>query len=425
MMRKNKDKETKTQPDKRNLMKLFLLFALPFMALQSFAQEIIMWNETTNKSGITNFKGDTIVPCIYDNAHFVIKQQLVLVELDKKYGLIDVSGKNVVPLGLYNRIGDFEQGIAIVWQGKKNGCIDSTGKLIVPCQYDYIELYYNESIRVDLNQQSGLLDLTGKVLVPIGKYTNITPPWGEKTFCVSAQGKVGFINTQGKEIVPLGKYDAVSPFQNGFSRVEKEGNMGYINKDGEEILPCHYIISKEEFQNGYAVAGMHYGDKDGFGLVDTMGNEVIPCVYSAVSQLYNGLALVEDNLKCGFFDATGKEVISFGKYSTALPFSEGLAAVRSQGRMGYINPSDEVVIPFKYDRCYPFSDGYAIVRNKGKYGMINKAGEEVIPCLYDKLSPFKHGVAQAKLDDKRFHIDTTGHSWENKEEDIEYKGVHL
>ena len=58
--------------------------------------------------------------------------------------------------------------------------------------------------------------------------------------------------------------------------------------------------------------------------------------------------------------------------------------------------------------------------------MINKAGEEVIPCLYDKLSPFKHGVAQAKLDGKRFHIDTTGHSWENKEEeDIEYKGVHL
>lgn len=51
------------------------------------------------------------------------------------------------------------------------------------------------------------------------------------------------------------------------------------------------------------------------------------------------------------------------QYEDAMPFSEGLAAVKKDGKWGYIDESGAVVIPFQFDRAYGFNEGYAIVGN--------------------------------------------------------------
>lgn len=54
------------------------------------------------------------------------------------------------------------------------------------------------------------------------------------------------------------------------------------------------------------------------------------------------------------------------QYKDARNFSERLAAVKKDGKWGYINPVGDTVIDFQYDRAYSFSEGKALVEKHVK-----------------------------------------------------------
>ena len=45
------------------------------------------------------------------------------------------------------------------------------------------------------------------------------------------------------------------------------------------------------------------------------------------------------------------------QYEDADSFNEGLAAVKKDGKWGYIDETGKTVIPFEYDYAFPFSEG--------------------------------------------------------------------
>lgn len=49
------------------------------------------------------------------------------------------------------------------------------------------------------------------------------------------------------------------------------------------------------------------------------------------------------------------------QYEKAGIFSDGLAPAKQNGKWGYINTDNEVVIPFQYDVAGIFNEGYAVV----------------------------------------------------------------
>ena len=53
----------------------------------------------------------------------------------------------------------------------------------------------------------------------------------------------------------------------------------------------------------------------------------------------------------------------------------------------------------QYDELYPFSEGMAAVKKDGKYGYINTKGELVIPCQFGYASDFIEGTAVVVKDD--------------------------
>jgi serine/threonine protein kinase len=119
------------------------------------------------------------------------------------------------------------------------------------------------------------------------------------------------------------------------------------------------------------------------------------------------LAAVKFNGKWGFIDKTGKEVIPC-KYDYAAHFSEGFAAVELNGKYGYIDKTGKKVIPCKYDAADHFSEGLAAVELNGKWGHINKTGKEVIPCKYYLAHSFFDGLSLIGLNGKYGCIDKTG-----------------
>ena len=110
---------------------------------------------------------------------------------------------------------------------------------------------------------------------------------------------------------------------------------------------------------------------------------------------------------------TGRIVIDAeaNNYCKAWVFSEGLAAVMKDGKIGFINANNEVVIPFQFDysdECrmydfgYLFHNGYCIMTNTdGDLGLIDTTGKWIVEPAYDEIwAPHKSGYRVIVKDNK-------------------------
>ena len=117
--------------------------------------------------------------------------------------------------------------------------------------------------------------------------------------------------------------------------------------------------------------------------------------YEYVGEYSDGLAMVQLNGKLGFIDKSGTEVIPC-KYDYANPFSEGRAYVKLNGKYGYITPTG-----IWYDDADKYlHDNLRRVKLNGTWGFIDKSGTEVIPCKYDGAYSFSEGLAKVVLKDE-------------------------
>lgn len=117
---------------------------------------------------------------------------------------------------------------------------------------------------------------------------------------------------------------------------------------------------------------------------------------------------------------TGEIVIDAqsNNYSKAWIFSEGVAAVMKDGKIGFINTDNEVVIPFIFDypkrpysdiHNYLFHNGYCMMTDKeGKCGLIDAAGNWVVEPIYDEVwVPQDNGLRVVVKNGKRGLLDTS------------------
>ena len=205
-------------------------------------------------------------------------------------------------------------------------------------------------------------------------------------------------------------------FSNGYLQVCKNKKYGFIDKSGNEVVLCKYS-RVEDFKYDVAVV---YGDIDDrvgarkMGLVNTKGQEVIPCdkVREGLAGNESGEYIVKKNSKYGVIDKDLNIIIPF-EYDGIGVFSEGLASVIKNGKKGFIDKANRLIIPCEYDEPDPewgvsdnFSEGLVNVSKDGKWGYINKSNKVVIPFIYDIAESFHGGLALVNLGE--YCIDVTG-----------------
>lgn len=343
---------------------------------------------------------------------------------DYKCGYIDKTGAEIIPYK-YDDVNDFSGDLAIVEFGEfpnsKPGCIDKTGREIVSCdKYDGMILF-NDFIWVRIDNRRGIVDRNGVEIAPciyddVG--SEFDKGFSNGMITVKRDGKWGFVNRNGQEVIPC-KYDRAHEFSsNGLARVQLEGKEGLIDKTGKEVVPCKYSYIRD-FSDGLAiVAG------NGFGVINESGEEVVPCKYSGAADGFSeGLAAVKvgeyyrgEEEKWGYIDKTGTEVIPCNaEYIYANNFSEGLACVIKKAggenrEIVYLNKdgTEAFSLGTIYESAADFLGGTAAVRRNGKRGYIDKTGQEVIPCRYDAIGKFYEGFAPAQIDGKWGCIDKNG-----------------
>ena len=124
----------------------------------------------------------------------------------------------------------------------------------------------------------------------------------------------------------------------------------------------------------------------------------------------------------GFINTKTGDVVIDAKandYEKAWVFSDGLAAVMKDGKVGFIDANNKLVIPFRFDysdKCimyeigYLFHDGYCVMTNKdGKFGLIDISGNWVVEPEYDELwNAHKTGNRIVVNDGKHGVLDSCG-----------------
>lgn len=130
--------------------------------------------------------------------------------------------------------------------------------------------------------------------------------------------------------------------------------------------------------------------------------------YSQVGRILDGVAAVESNSKWGFINEDGQEVIPC-IYEEVWRFSHGIVRVKHDGKWGFINKKGEEVIPCIFDDTgFLSEEGLANVELNGKYGFYNEKGYEIVPCIYDSAHDFCEGLALVMKNNLFGFIDTTG-----------------
>jgi hypothetical protein len=193
---------------------------------------------------------------------------------------------------------DFFEGLQPVAKKGKVGFIDTRGNWAVQPVYDHVENFHDSAARV------------------------ILPGANSKWF---------FIDKNGKRLFEK-EFQRVSDFHEGLARFgDGKQDSGFVDKTGRIAIKAAPDVKQfADFSEGKA---RFYTTNLSEGFIDSNGKVLIPAAKPHIhfSDFHDGLCLAKidtgKKMLCGFIDTTGNWAIK-PIYSSAIDFSEGLAAVR-------------------------------------------------------------------------------------------------
>lgn len=129
----------------------------------------------------------------------------------------------------------------------------------------------------------------------------------------------------------------------------------------------------------------------------------------------DSLAVFCSEGKRGYYNTYTGEIAVPAQYRRAWIFSEGLAGVQRNGKIGFINRKGHIVIPFLFPyhgNCldsFVFEDGHCVVADStGHCGIIDKTGTWLISPEYDCIKAYKeYAIATKEGVTKQIRYDGT------------------
>lgn len=306
-----------------------------------------------------------------------------------KYSFIIEDSSGLGDLLPAKNTGIFSDGMCQFWNIMNlHGYINTSGEIVIPCIYSTAYDFCAGIAPVCKDDQWGVIDTNGEVVIPFGEYESIGK-FKDGMSVVKKDGKFGYIDSTGALVIPC-EFDAAYDFGDGLACVYSVENRmcGYIDKTGTLVIPTFGYGDGYYFEDG--LAPDYDWLKQKYGCIDKTGERVIPAEFDNIYGFSDGLSYaIKDGQRC-YIDKTGQIVITGYDGGT---FSEGLAPVEDGDKYGYIDTNGEIVLPFQYDHAGSFNEGVAVFITKGrngfedgKQGVIDRTGDIIIPCEYDAIT---------------------------------------
>ncbi|MGN1134603.1 MAG: WG repeat-containing protein [Oscillospiraceae bacterium] len=311
---------------------------------------------------------------------------------------IDKSG-NIVTDYKFDTANFFSEGFASVSREGKYGAIDMSANIKIPLSYCYLGKFSCGLAAVkNSNEKFGFIDLNNKIIIPY-KY-DFVKNFSENIAVVSEDNyDFVMVNQNGEELFTAEcNYRAlIGSFKNGLQRqgysyYDIAGNCvisdHIYRMDAWEFLPGDFsdglavypVINDSEWQitNDYDIN--YYMDSNNwkYKYIDIYGNSAFEDMYDHAENFSENLAVIEKNGQRGVIDNSGKLIYSndtvYGQYSegyiTYYKETNGLK------KYGFLDEKGNVSIDAQYDSILKnFTDGLALVKLNEMLMYIDYNGE--------------------------------------------------
>lgn len=229
---------------------------------------------------------------------------------------------------------------------------------------------------------------------------------------VMRKGKWAYVTQTGSKITDH-KFIYAGPFASGLAPVTEEGGACYfIDTEGNKK---HVILGVENIERlGFIEDGIFpLYDGKSWSFYD-MNHQVVFGGFEDASALGNGIVAVKKNDKWQLLDSTGAAVGTKTYDSVIMDdkqvvYRNERLFVSNGDKIEMITSTGEVVGSGKYEEARLFNDAtYAAVKINGKWGYIDKEGKIVVEPVYDDARSFSNGLAAVMKDGAWGFIDTEG-----------------
>lgn len=194
--------------------------------------------ETTCQTiyGAINKEGKAVLPFEYYKLDD-FTQNVSIATNRQGTGAVDKTGKVIIPF-IYNdspgvdTVSKFTNGYSVVRKNVGNadkyGAYDEQGNIVIPFEYDHLADFNEQGYVVAVKQgKVGIIDKYNKVSLPFG--SNSLEHWTNNLFLITTPNheRTGLIDNTGKEIIPIDHY-ANFAFSNYEASFFKEKGDSYI-----------------------------------------------------------------------------------------------------------------------------------------------------------------------------------------------------
>jgi len=174
----------------------------------------------------------------------------------------------------------------------------------------------------------------------------------------------------GFEVYP--NYQLKGEFNDGVAVVKKKDEYGRIDRKGK-------IITDPDFDNlGVGKTVFPAKKKDKWGLFNNEGKTIVSVKYDGIFSTPNGTFVVNVNDTLGVIDAVGNELVPTS-FEAVEPIKDDLFLVRSNGVFG-VYRNEELIVPVRYNQIGLFSEDYLFLNKEGSlayYDLVNGKMVEV------------------------------------------------
>lgn len=324
-------------------------------------------------------------------------------------------------------------GFYLVKKDERYGCINQKGKIIIPFSFDYIDCFGNLMIaerRDNENLTQTVIDLYNNVIIKF-KEDEIVENIADDLILFRKKDTYlyGAYNDRGSLLCdPI--YENITKVNENLILVEKSHERrGLMNIKGEDIIPLtegFNINSKRD--NGL----IEIKDWDRFGLIDSLGNIVLPPIYHHIGDYNDGFAIVTKadrettewgtdqykNFRYGVIDDRQNLIIRcvFSKMeydSVNRIFKTEKGCKTIEGGFIAINNGETILLPQEFDYCENFIDGVAILLRgediDKKYGLINDKKVLILPTIFEDIKYLGKGKYGYEIGYKWGIVDKDGY----------------
>ncbi len=148
---------------------------------------------TEKTQGLYDASGKKLLDTLYTIRHVNFYHGLLKLNKEGLYGYADPSGKIIIDFQ-YQDANEFIKPYTRVYNGKASGVIDTTGKLLIPFEYDNI-IITNEMIIAKKNGKYGLINTRNEIIVPF-EYAEWSYP-SAKSLIDTSRNEI-FFDSQGR-----------------------------------------------------------------------------------------------------------------------------------------------------------------------------------------------------------------------------------